>query len=191
MYVFHPKKKKKLTRAFLSKKPSPLVRTNECRSQFFQQHPSTSWKVHQASPGQTNDWLVLKGRLTNHIWRRRGTLGPTRPLHIVRSHSNRWSDHADGRMLIPTNKWPSRRFKMVGPTIFACSPLTSLYMEITYALSPKTYSYLPYMERRALRSWNLNSKIFPIRKNPSYKGSIPTPIYKHQTSFSQRYVENS
>ena len=153
--MFSIQKKKILTRAFLSRKSSPLVRTNECRSRFFQQHPSASWKVHQASPGHTNDWLVLKGRLTNHIWWRRGTLGPTRPLHIVRSHSNRRSDHADRRMLIPTDKWPSRRFKMVGPTIFTCSPLMSLYMEITYTLSPKTHSYLPYMERRAIGSWTL------------------------------------
>ena len=162
MYVFHPKKKKKLTRAFLSRKPSPLVRTNECHSRFFQQNPSASWKVHQASPGQTNDWLVLKGRLTNHIWWRRGTLGPTRPLHIVRSHSNRRSDHADRRMLIPTDKWPSRRFKMVGPTM---STHESPHGNNLHSKTQRHIHIFLIWKERALGSWNLNSKIFPIRKN--------------------------
>ena len=129
----------------------------------------------------------------DYMCRRRNTLGPMRPLCNVHSHCNKRSDHADRRMTIPTNEWPCWWLSIVGPTNLCLFFTRESLHRNNLHTTPKnniTHSYLLYMVRRALRSWNLNSKIFPIREDPSYKGSwsSPTPLYKHQTSFSSRYT---
>ena len=131
----------------------------------------------------------------DYMCRRRNTLGTMRPLRNVHPHCSGRSDHAKGRMTISMNEWPCWWLSMVGPTNLCLFYTRESLNGNNLHTTPKDdiiRSYLFYMVRRALRSWNLNSKIFPIRKDTSYKGSWSglTPLYKHQTSFSSRYTEN-
>ena len=104
------------------------------------------------------------------------------------------SQRLDGWFIIPTNGWAHRRLNLLGPTnIYIFLTHVSLCGNNLHTASkdPTMRSYFPYMGREALRFRSLKLQIFSTRKALAFMGSLSsyTPLYKHQTSPSLRYVK--
>ena len=107
-------------------------------------------------------------------------------LHIV------WI--VDEWFIILTNGWAHWRLNLLGPTnIYVFLTHVSLHGNNLHTASKDLTKrlYLSYMGREALRSRNLKLQIFSTRKALAFMESLSsyTPLYKHQTSLSLRYVK--